>query len=32
MTDVALTPGEMDLTLKKLGLNPQNWGQGVIDP
>ena len=32
MTDVALTPAEMDLTLKKLGLTPKNWGQGVNDP
>ena len=33
MTDLALTPTEMDLTLKKLGLTPQiHWGQGVNDP
>ena len=33
MTDVALNPAEMDLTLKGLGLTPQKvGGQRVNDP
>ena len=33
MTDVALTPAEMDLTLKKLGLTPQKiWVKGSMTP
>ena len=33
MTDIVLTPAEIDLTLKKLGLTPQKIGvKGSMTP
>ena len=29
MTEVALTPAQMDMTFKKLVLTPKNLGQGI---